>query len=354
MRLLIVTQIVDRHDPVLGFFHGWLAEFAKRAEKITVICLRQGEHDLPENVTVVSLGKERAPASRAIYAFRLGLILWRVRREYDSVLVHMNPEYVALAGLWWRLSGKRIGLWYAHGAVTRMLRIALRLAHMVFTSTPHGFRIASPKVRIVGQGIDTELFSPKAPATPQGRCSLVTVSRLARSKNIATVIEAAQELRRRGIDATLEVIGEPLTEADRAYEAELRTLAGSDLNIRFIGGVPNPELPAFLDGKDFLVNAYENQSLDKALLEAMAMKVVPVSSNSAYCALMTPVAQAQGLPPLCVSHNDPARFAEAIMALRELPEDRMRELRDSLRTIVVREHGISGLILKIVDAYGTV
>ena len=59
MKLLILTQKVDKNDDVLGFFHGWILEFAKNYEKVTVICLYEGKHDLPENVKVLSLGKER-------------------------------------------------------------------------------------------------------------------------------------------------------------------------------------------------------------------------------------------------------------------------------------------------------
>ena len=59
MRLLIVTQKVDREDDLLGFFHQWIIEFAKHCESVTVICLEEGSHRLPSNVRVFSLGKER-------------------------------------------------------------------------------------------------------------------------------------------------------------------------------------------------------------------------------------------------------------------------------------------------------
>ena len=58
MKLLIITQKVDRNDPILGFFHRWLEEFAKNCEQVTVICLYKREYNLPGNVKVLSLGKE--------------------------------------------------------------------------------------------------------------------------------------------------------------------------------------------------------------------------------------------------------------------------------------------------------
>ena len=59
MKILICTQKVDLNDDILGFFHSWIAEFAKQCEKVTVICLYKGEYDLPGNVKVLSLGKEK-------------------------------------------------------------------------------------------------------------------------------------------------------------------------------------------------------------------------------------------------------------------------------------------------------
>ena len=58
MRLLIITQKVNKNDPVLGFFHTWIKELATKFESIEVICLEKGHFDLPQNVTVYSLGKE--------------------------------------------------------------------------------------------------------------------------------------------------------------------------------------------------------------------------------------------------------------------------------------------------------
>jgi len=64
MKLLIITQKVDMNDDVLGFMHGWINEFAKHCEKITVICLQKGEHELSDNVKVLSLGKENLEFAR--------------------------------------------------------------------------------------------------------------------------------------------------------------------------------------------------------------------------------------------------------------------------------------------------
>jgi len=64
MKLLVVTQVVDTEDPVLGFFVRWVEELAKHVESVEVICLREGKHMLPVNVHVHSLGKEHEQSMR--------------------------------------------------------------------------------------------------------------------------------------------------------------------------------------------------------------------------------------------------------------------------------------------------
>ena len=76
MKLLVITQTVDKKDKTLGFFHGWISELAKKSEKVNVICLYEGEHNLPKNVFVYSLGKESG-ASKIKYLTRFFGLVWK-------------------------------------------------------------------------------------------------------------------------------------------------------------------------------------------------------------------------------------------------------------------------------------
>jgi len=72
MRLLIITQKVDKNDPILGFFHRWIEEFAKYCQSIIVICLQKGEYNLPKNIKILSLGKEKGK-SKIKYIFNTNI-----------------------------------------------------------------------------------------------------------------------------------------------------------------------------------------------------------------------------------------------------------------------------------------
>ena len=69
MKLLILTQKLDNTDDDLGFFHEWIEEFTEQCEQVTVICLFKGDYNFPDNVKILSLGKEGG-VSRIKYLFR--------------------------------------------------------------------------------------------------------------------------------------------------------------------------------------------------------------------------------------------------------------------------------------------
>lgn len=258
MKLLIVTQVVDENDSNLGFFHRWLEEFAKHCEHVTVICLKEGAHQLPPNVSVYSLGKEKGKASRFTYARRFWKLIREHSSEYDTVFVHMNPEYVLLGGPFWRAQGKKIALWYVHKSVTWTLRIALRLVDVVFTASPESFRIPSPKVRIMGHGIDTEFFTPDA-SVSRGT-HFLSVGRLMQSKQHNLAIRAAYDA-----SVPLRIAGEG---PERERLAALARELGAD--VTFLGGLTQEKLRDEYRAAAKLVHRSLTGSLDKVVLEAAA------------------------------------------------------------------------------------
>jgi len=257
-KLLIVTQVVDADDPVLGFFVRWIEEFAKHCEKVTVICLKEGIYKLPENVCVHSLGKERGRSGRLTYAMRFLQLVWKLRNDYDTVFVHMNPEYVVIAGWLWRILGKYTMLWYTHKSVNIQLRIATVFASVVATASAESFRIKTTKLRVVGHGIDTDFFSPD-PSAFRGDW-ILSVGRLMPSKRHDLAIE---EAKREGRE--LRIAGE----GPERYTLEV---VANDLHasVRFLGGLTQLQLRNEYRTAAYLIHTSETGSLDKVVLEALA------------------------------------------------------------------------------------
>ena len=159
MKLLIITQKVDENDQLLGFSINWFRRFADKFDFIYVLCLEKGKFDLPENVKVVSLGKDSG-ASKLVQLLNFYKNIWLLRKQYDSVFIFMNAIWVVVGWCSWKMLNKKVFLWYAHKTITWKHRLAVKLANGVFTSTSEGFRIKSKKVMIVGQGIDMDFFKP--------------------------------------------------------------------------------------------------------------------------------------------------------------------------------------------------
>ncbi len=286
IKLLVCTQKVDRNDSDLGFFHVWLEKMASQVDSITVICLEKGEYKLPSNVTVLSLGKEYR-ISRIAYLFRFYYYLWQYRRDYDAVFVHMNPEYAILGGLPWRLWGKKVLLWYMHKAVNFRLWLAEKFVTKIFTASKESFRLPSKKVEVTGHGIDVDHFASRTENKPDNAWKFLWVGRISPVKDLETVILAVAALKkmRPNFSITLDVVGEPITNADREYKRTIEELVNKEAMkgiVRFAGGKKYSEMLGEYGTHHALIHTSRTGSLDKVVLEALAAGILVFTSSEAY------------------------------------------------------------------------
>lgn len=337
MNLLIFTQKVDIDDPVLGFFHRWIEEFSKHFEKVSVVCLYKGKYDLPKNVEVFSLGKEEGK-SKFTYIYRFYKYIFTLK--YDSVFVHMNQIYVILGGLFWRLSVKKVGLWYAHGHVPFSLRIAEKLTNNIFTSTESGFRLKSKKKNVVGQGIDTDLFGLKNDSKNE-KFEIISVGRISPVKDYETLINSIKILADKNINVT--IIGDVGLVEQKKYFSELKKSAAG-LNVHFTGGISNNEIVDYLQKSDLFINTSHTGSLDKAILEAMSVGLPVLTCNEALIGILGEYEDS-----LMFSKENSEALVEKIKYIMNMKNS--SELGKSLRNIVVENHSIKKFIEKIVKRY---
>ena len=355
MRLLIVTQAVDTQDPVLGFFHRWIEEFSKHCQSVHVICLKEGRHSLPTNVEVYSLGKEHVSrisylVSRIKYALRFYKYIWILRKEYDAVFVHMNPEYVLLGGKFWRLWGKKIGLWYVHRQHSLMLTIAGLFANIIFTSASGSIGLKNSKIKIVGHGIDTGRFSSvPMKAMNNSAPRIVSVGRITPIKSLETIINAVALLRAGGVPAKLDLIGSPVMEGDVAYEKNLHVLVEKNNAggyVSFLGSIQNDKMPAVYAGYDVSINACPDGGIDKAVLESMAAGIPVLVSNKSFSDYLGKYAQ-----DFTFAFADAENLAQRIRAL--LARTDVMEVKHVLRKGAEARADVGALIPVIIAAYGS-
>ncbi|HEV8590564.1 MAG TPA: glycosyltransferase [Pyrinomonadaceae bacterium] len=325
-KLLICTQAVDALDPILGFFHRWIEEFAEHADKVIVLCLRKGTYHLPSHVEVISLGERH----KLLRALELCSIAFGRRREYDTVFVHMNPEYVVAAGWLWRLLRKRVGLWYVHKMDSWRLRFAARFANTVFSVAPESIPLTGPKVHFLGHGIDVPTHVNRKQA--HALVSIAAVGRIAPIKYLDRMFDVCAVLHTRKVPFIFSIVGSATNPEEVRYEATLRArLEGESFadSVRFVGPLPHKEIPKFLETTDVLLNLTPTGSFDKVILEAMSVGVTPIICNEAF-------ADAPGV--VVVSAEKPELIADAIVNRHSEPEALERYVREnhSLQSLVGR------------------
>ena len=362
MKLLIVTQKVDQNDQLLGFFIDWIKRFSEKLEKITVLCLEKGEFNLPDNVRVLSLGKDRGVNKfRQLSTFYF--LLSTLRNDYDAIFVHMNPIWVVLGGPLWRFLRKKIYFWYTSGGVTVKLKLAEKMANVIFTASKESFRLSSKKLVITGHGVDTDLFKPdfsRSKAIPAevsrhepspsnlkegasrfdlgdyNLLKILSVGRIAPVKNYETLIEAAKILKNERVSFSVTMIGEAPLEKDKKYEENLKFKVKNlklEGNFNFVGKINHKALPQYYRSHDIFVHLSKTGSVDKTLLEAMACGMKVLSSNDSAKVFLP--------SNLIFKENNPNDLAAQIMSTRNSITD------TKLRDYVVQNHNLDELINKI-------
>lgn len=287
MNLLIVTQKMDVNDPILGFFHRWVEEFALYFPKITVVCLYEGTHNLPRNVSVRSLGKEKG-VNKITFVINFYREIFSSWSEYKYVFVHMNPIYVALAGPVWRLGGKKVSLWYTHRSVDLKLRLAVLWSHKVFTASPESFQLNTNKKIVTGHGIDIDKFERSVRLIPLDAepIRIIHVGRITKIKNCLTLVESAKILRDKcNRKFEISFIGDAVNEDDKKYFDKIRQyIAENNLSsiIHFQGNLVQHKVIAEYGRSSLSVNLTPTGGVDKSVLESMATGLPVMSSNRAF------------------------------------------------------------------------
>jgi len=346
MKLLILTQKVDINDDILGFTHDWIAEFAKHCEKVTVVALGVGEYNLPGNVKVMSLGKEKGE-SKLKYLFNFYKYIWRERKNYDAVLAHMNKEYVILGGWYWRLTGKKIALWYVHKQVSFQLKLAEKIANVIFTASPESFKLPSAKLKIIGHGIDLNKFYYRPRAVHDGNFKIIYVGRISRIKNQKLLIEAVDILNKKGVNnIKVDLVGNPIYQDDYDYKNELvKQIKNSWLEnrVQFVGSVPNKNMAKVYRQADLSVNLCPTGGMDKAVLESMAIGLPVIVYNKAFAPLLVQYDN------LMLENLNEDELADKIYALLNSPKEKLNLIGLNLREKIMDKYSLTNLVGKILS-----
>jgi len=338
MKLLIVTQRIDKDDENLGAFYYWFERLAKECDEMVIIASFVGKTDLPGHVHIHSLGKEKNVGKFKRLKTFFELFSYHYAKS-DAVFFHQIPEFVIAASPFLFALKKRSVLWYAHKSVTLRLKLAERLVDFVATSSPEGFRLPSKKVIYTGQAINTDVFIP-GKAVKEHPLKLITVGRISPIKNYEQIINACaagSALWPAGWSLT--IIGGPILPRDHAYLASLKHIVEEKnlgKQVFFAGSVRFTRIPDVLGEHDVFINVSGTGSLDKAVFEAMSAGLSVLTANEAYRAIVPDA--------YFLDHTNAEYIAERVKQVAGEKRPNM-----ALREIVLRDHTLDSTIKKIVS-----
>lgn len=324
-KLLFITQKIDEQDDDLAFVAQWVDEFIFQGLQVEVICLEKGEFD--DRFPVHSLGKEKGFGliKRTLLFFKY---IFSVK--YDSVYVHMNPEYFTLGGWYWFLRRIKMYLWYTHYTTHIHLKLAGFFCEKMFAATKQSlpqYNSSSKKV-VTGHGVDVAYWHRNNLC--QNPKKMIMVHRLSRSKRVEMGIKALAFLPQ---EYTLTIYGRPI---DKDYFQELQDLVKSSNlvnRVEFKGPVPMPELRNVYQNYRIMINM-ASETIDKTMVEAMCNGVFPLTT--------TPNMKAIGLDYL-LPLEEPEKIAEFILDhIDNLPTQ------DDMVSLVIKKHSLSRLVKKMV------
>lgn len=345
MKLLIISQKVDADDDNLGFFCYWLEKFASRLKQVYAVGLSGGKHNLPKNVTVYSLGKEKG-YSKPRQLFLLQKFLFKNLSKADGVFVHMAPIFAVLSFPLAKIFNKKLILWYAHGSVTLLLKLAEKCVDKILTASPESCRLKNRvKIEVIGHGIDTNLFKPSPKNNTQLKDKhfiILAPGRISPSKNQKTIVEAIDVLvNKMNIkDIKLQFVGSPLEYYEKEYYQQLKKIVEEKRlgdYIEFLGSILYRDMPKCYQNSDLVLNASFTGSIDKVVLEAMASGNLVLTCNEAYAPILD--------KKYMFKRKEPRELAEKISNLKGAARD------ENLREIVVKNHNLDNLIKKITQCF---
>ncbi len=139
------------------------------------------------------------------------------------------------------------------------------------------------KVTVVRRGVDRAVFTPGNRLEARHRLGIdptrkmfLFVGRLVPVKGLSTLIEAADQLRRQGVDFACYVCGEGSLRA--RLESQVRS-RGLERSIYFSGSQPQEQLVDWYRAADFTVLPSLSEGIPNVLMESMCCETPFVASN---------------------------------------------------------------------------
>lgn len=316
MRILSVLTYYRPHASGLTIYAERLAKaLARRGHQVTVMT-SQYTKDLPLDEMIEGVRVVRVPVafrvSKGVVMPRFGRMATQLVHENDVIQLHL-PQFdaagVAFRGRIWKkptiityhcdlLMPPGLLSWAANQGILLMNELAARFAHRIVTNT-RDYAEHSPflkrylgKLEVITPPIELPTVTPDAARgfaqkyNPDGRRPVIGLaSRFATEKGVEVLLDALPAILKEYPRAQVQFVGAyKNVVGEEAYFARLypRIQAYENTgNWKFLGFIPDAEMPAFFSNLDVLAMPSLNstESFGIVQIEAMTKGVPTVASD---------------------------------------------------------------------------
>jgi len=284
-KLLVINHCLDSEDPILSHQAATVMELSKHFPSVIVLTGRLGKFNCPTNVKIICTDWENSKRIRNVTKLLIYGLKTLTFSRPGVIFTHMADAQAAILAPFARVLRIRHVLWYAHAYKSRYLSFSSLFVDSIVSSTSGSMPIKSLKVRLIGQSIDTKLFTQnKFLANKVGR--YLHVGRIDISKQIDLICKIYLNELKTFSTSDLTFIGSIGNPESIRYVEELKHLYRHEITnqkITFLAPVPRYSLPNVYAQYDVFIHAFSG-SLDKTLLEATAVGLPVVTLNPEYLA----------------------------------------------------------------------
>jgi len=235
------------------------------------------------------------------------------------------PETMSLKTYW----GHRLLVWPSVREADRIVAVSGSTAH----DLQRVLKVPDSRIDVIHHGVDAA-FKPQDPERAAqyiaGKYGVskhyaLAVGTVQPRKNLVTLVEAMQILRGRGEGSFQLVVAGVRGWKNTKLDETIRRLGLIGEDIRFLGVVPEEDLPMLYSGSWLFVFPSLYEGFGLPLVEAMACGVPVVGSNT------SSIPEVVGDAALLVPPTRPEAFADAILRVRSDKDLRRKMIEKGLR-----------------------
>ena len=231
-------------------------------------------------------------------------------------------------------------LYRVTGGLSDLTTVVCRAAAAYYTRSKV---VAPERLRVVPNGVDTEVFRPDPVARDRvrrefgvtGKFVWLSIGRLDPIKDHDTLLHAFAALRRRHTAATLWVVGSGCNE-DRLHR--LAHQLNLDDSVRFLG--IRADIPDLMNAADALVLSSKFEALPMVLLEAGGCGLPAVATNVGG----NPEVIVDGVTGFLTPVGDAGRLEAAMGGLADLPERERQKIGLAARERILQEYRLDAVV----------